>query len=448
MKKFLSVLVVLCMLFALTACVTETPAPPDTGGAGGGNTGDTGSTDTGGTDSTGDTGSTDTGNTGGGNAGSGGDEPVAPAEAFPGKIAVVTNTIDQNEEEYRSAEALIRQYGDKVIHRTWPVNFSNEGEMMISILQEIARDPEVHALIINQAVLNTNAAVDKFRELRDDVFIVFCSPAENTDDSAARADLVLMPDELKQGETIVMQAKALGATTLAHYSFARHMSVPLLAARRDLMRQFCEREGIIFEDLTAPDPTGDVGMPGAQLFITQDVPKQVDRLGKDTAFYSTNCGMQIPLIAAVIDTGAIYPQPCCPSPYHGFPSALGITSSIPTGVFNEDGEELMDFRNLNEVVAETKAFIAAKGMSGRLSTWPVPGSMLWTYAGFHYAVEWINGNVPKEFGVIDMGVLMRIMDDYIVDACGESIPVIMEPYDLDGVRYEHFLMGLVDYLTY
>ena len=440
MKKVLSIVLVLCMVFAVASCVTETPAPPASGGneqpaspppASGGETQPAPAPAP---EITGDETVA---------------EPPPPVEDFPGKIAIVTNTVDQNEEEYRSAEALMSQYGpSKIIHRTWPVNFGAEGEMMISILQEIARDPDVHALIINQAVQNTNAAVDKFREVRDDVFIVYCSPAENTDDSAARADLVLMPNELAQGETIVAQAIALGADTLAHYSFARHMSVPLLAARRDLMKQVCEREGIKFEDLTAPDPLSDVGMPGAQLFIMQDVPKQVARLGQNTAFFSTNCGMQIPLIASVVETGAIYPQPCCPSPYHGFPAALGIAATIPTGEYNEDGEEIMALRNLTEVVEATKTLLAAKGLSGRLSTWPVPGSMLYTNVGFGYAVEWINGNVPKEYGNIDLNVLKSLSADYIQSVVGQPIPVDFQTYDVDGVQYKHFLLLLVDYLTY
>ena len=64
------------------------------------------------------------------------------------------------------------------------------------------------------------------------------------------------------------------------------------------MRQTCEELGIEFVDATAPDPTGDAGLSGAQQFILEDVPKMVDKYGKDTAFFSTNCAMQIPLVKA------------------------------------------------------------------------------------------------------------------------------------------------------
>ena len=155
------------------------------------------------------------------------------------------------------------------------------------------------------------------------------------------------------GYSIPAQAEKQGAKVFVHYSFPRHMSYPLLSGRRDIMREECAKLGLEFVDATAPDPTGDAGVSGAQQFILEDVPRMVDKYGKDTAFFSTNCAMQVPLISAVVDTGAIYPQPCCPSPYHGFPSALGI--EIP-----EDKQG-----DIGYVVDEITRIMAEKGMTGR-----------------------------------------------------------------------------------
>jgi len=49
----------------------------------------------------------------------------------------------------------------------------------------------------------------------------------------------------------------------------------------------------------------------------------VARYGTDTAFFGTNCAMQPPMITRVLEQRAIYPEPCCPSPVHAFPAALG-----------------------------------------------------------------------------------------------------------------------------
>ena len=366
---------------------------------------------------------------------------------FPGKIAIVTNTVDQNEEEYRSAEALQKKYGeDKIVHRTWPVNFSSEGEQMITVLQQLAADKDIKAVIINQAVINTNPAVDKLLDIRDDVFIAYSQPAENPDDVCTRANLIMNVDDIAMGYTMVAQAIKMGADTFAHYSFPRHMSVATLSIRRDIIKAECEKAGIRYTDLTAPDPTSDVGIPGAQQFILEDVPKQVAVLGKNTAFFSTNCAMQYPLIKKVVDEGAIFPQPCCPSPFHGFPAALGIADTVGTGEYDDEGNEIMNLRDLNEVRDETKRVLAERGVAGRLSTWPAPASMMFTAACTEYAIKVINGDLPADG--VDYEVLSQLCADYVKEITGEKIDVALSPLEIDGVTYPNFVMALMDYYTY
>ena len=358
------------------------------------------------------------------------EEPEVEEEAFEGIIAIVTNTLSQNEEEYRSAELMVNRYGeDKIMHVLWPDNFMTEQEQMISTIAKIGSNPDVKGLVINQAVPGTNAAVDKLLETRDDIFISFCSPQENPPDAAERANLILNSNELEMGDTIPVQAQKLGAETLVHYSFPRHMSIVMLAARRDLMRAKCEEIGLEFYDATAPDPTSDVGVPGAQQFILEDVPKLVERFGKNTAFFSTNCAMQTPLIKATVDEGAIYPQPCCPSPYHGFPSALGIESI--SSDFSVDG--------MANVVSETAKALKAKGVLGRFSTWPVPMAMMNTVASTEYIIEWINGNVGDE---LDIDLLEEKMAEYA------KLAVTTKPYTEEGLEISHFRLIMMDFLTY
>ena len=356
------------------------------------------------------------------------EEKPVEEEAFEGIIAIVTNTLSQNEEEYRSAELMVNRYGeDKIMHVLWPDNFMTEQEQMISTIAKIGSNPDVKGLIINQAVPGTNAAVDKLLETRDDIFISYCTPQENPPDVAQRADLILNPDELKMGDAIPVQAQKMGAKTLVHYSFPRHMSIVMLAARRQLMIDKCKEIGLEFYDAQAPDPTSDVGVPGAQQFILEDVPKLVDRFGKDTAFFSTNCAMQTPLIKATVDEGAIYPQPCCPSPYHGYPSALGIES---TG-YTVDA--------MANVISETAKALKEKGVLGRFSTWPVPVAMMNTVASTEYIIEWINGNVGDE---LDVDVLEDKMSEYA------ELTVTSSPYTEEGLEIPHFRLIIMDFLTY
>ena len=367
---------------------------------------------------------------GGGQAGRGAQGP------FPGRIAIVTSALDQNEEEFRSAEQLIRKYGaDKIIHVSWPTNFMAEQEQLITILTRIAADMEVRGLVINQSVPGSIAAIDRFKALRDDVFIFTASPQENPPDVSRRADLAINQNQFAIGSAYVDQAHALGATTIIHYSFPRHMSQVLLSGRRDRMLQRANELGIRFVDVTAPDPTGEAGLPGTQQFILEDVPKQIATYGTQTAFFGTNCGMQIPLLRRVFEGRAIYPQPCDPSPYHAYPAALGIQTYASENVLN----------TLRYVVEETRRIAAGNDMTGRLSNWPVSSPIMFTHLGVEYIIRYLNGETSKS---PNHALLAQLTREHIQEASGVEVEFTWTPYEEAGVTYNNYMLMRMGFITY
>jgi len=355
-------------------------------------------------------------------------------EAFPGKIAIITNTSIQNPEEYLSAGVVAEKYGtEKIVHFVFPENFIVDHDKMVSVLEEIAADKDIKAVVINSAVYGTNFAVDKLLMSRSDMFIVYCDPAENPAEITARADLVLSPAELESGPAMVQQAINMGAKTFVHYSFPRHMSIVMLATRRELIRETCGELGIEFIDATAPDPTGNAGIEGTQAFILEDVPRLIEKYGKDTAFFSTNCGMQPALIQAVVENGGIFPQPCCPSPFHGFPEALDIQVE-------------KEAENLDYVISETSRILAERGMTGRLSTWPVSSAVMFSFVGTEYAIKWLNEEVPDKG--IDKSALVELCKNYVKEASGSEIDVKITSPEENNIVYHNYFMPMLDYITY
>lgn len=343
------------------------------------------------------------------------------------KIGVVTGTVSQGEEEYRAAEAVKLMYGDQVILQTYPDKFMDEQETTISNILSIANDPEVKAIVICQAVPGTSAAIDKVREIRDDILIVAAVPGEAPDTISPKADVVLQGDELGMGVSIIEQAAKMGATTFVHYSFPRHMSYPLLAARRDIFKAECEARGMTFVDATAPDPTGDAGVPGAQQFILEDIPRKVEEYGVNTNFFSTNCSMQEPLIKSSLENGAIVAQQCCPSPYHGYPGALGI--SIP-----EENQGDVDF-----IIAQISEKVSAQGGTGRFATWPVPVNMMFVQSGVDYAIAYNQG---KTDGKVDKAYMEKLFSEYA------GVEIKLTTLEEGGTAYDNFLLLLSDYITF
>ena len=376
-------------------------------------------------------------------------DPEAQESASDWKIAIVTRSLKASNDEL-TVEAIQNMYGqDRIIHSIWPDVFVGSDEMRIRTIVNIAANPEVKALVISPAIVGTNEAVARFREVRDDVFIVYCHPSEEPDKVAELADLILAESNLLMGKAIAVQAKAMGAETLIHYSFPRHMAIPPLARRRDVMQETAEREGLKFVELTAPDPREDGGVAATQLHITRDVPLQVELYGKNTAFFGTTCTMQIPLVTQVVETGALFPQACCPSPYQCLSAALQVVTHVPTGKFCPQlGTELQTFRPLPEVLAATRVVINARGATGRFSSWPAPTSMAWPIIGAGYAIEWLEGNVPQERGVIDLDVISRLCMEYTLHISGAPIGGVFEPFDHEGLIISHFIEGILHYLTY
>jgi len=350
------------------------------------------------------------------------------------KIGILTGTVSQNEEEYRAAQNVLEKYGEEHIKlMTYPDKFMDEQETTIANMASLAAEENMKAIIMCQAVPGASAAIDKARSINPDLLIIAAVPGENPQDIASRADIVFAMDELGMGKSMVDQAVKQGAKVFVHYSFPRHMSYALLSARRDLLRENCEAAGIEFVDATALDPTGDAGTAGAQQFILEDCPRMIEEYGKDTAFFSTNCGLQIPLIKCVFEGGAIYPQPCWPSPYHGFPSALNI--DIP-----EDKQG-----DINYLVDEIKTKMADKGMTGRMSTWPVPCSMMFIEAGTEYSLAWINGEFTEK---MNLEMVKKYFSEYASKGSEEEINVQVTELEESGVTYKNYLMILLDYLNF
>lgn len=381
MKKSVALLLALFMLISLTACSSPAPAPAEP-------------------------------------AEPSGEAPAeAPVEEAAYKIGIMTGTVSQGEEEFRAAENMKEVYGDMIVLSTYPDRFMQEQETTITNMMAMASDPDVKAIVMVQAVPGAAAAVARAREINPDILFVLGVPGEDPDVIADYGDVIMQTNDLARGAQIAQQAKDMGAEVLVHYSFPRHMSYEMLATRRDLMKAEAERIGLNFVEEDAPDPTGDAGVPGTQQFIMEDVPRKVAEYGVNTAFFGTNCSMMEPMIRQTVETGAIYPVQCCPSPYHALPAALGI--SVP-----DDKAGDLDY-----ILSEIENKCEEAEMSGRVATWSVPVNMMYVEAGVLYSIEYLEGRTN---GKADPEVLTSIMSEV---AGGE---IVLETYG----DYDHYYLYL------
>ncbi len=357
----------------------------------------------------------------------------AKAEANDnGKVAILTGTVSQGEEEFRAAEKAVATWGaDHIITDTYPDNFMSEMETTVSKLVAFASDPDVKAIVMCQAVPGAKAAFDKIREMgRDDILLIAGTPQEDPAVISAAADVVMYADEAKQGDTIMETCVNWGIDVLIHYSFPRHMAMELIVARHELLQKNADALGIELVDVTAPDPTAEAGLSASQQFILEDVPQQLAKYeGKKVAFFTTNCGMQPSLQAAVLDEpNAYYPQPCCPSPYHAFPATLGLELEI-----GGDDEEA-----LHQIALKLQEHDAV----GRFSTWAHPVAMTIIEVGVEYAKAYIDGDVTVKN---DGEKLAAMLEEKVPGAKIETYT------DANGTTFDNYytiLLAPVDFNDY
>ena len=254
-------------------------------------------------------------------------------------IGIVTGTVSQSEDDLRGAEALIAEYGSvsdggMIQHLTYPDNFMEEQETTISVIAGLADDPLMKAVIVNQAVPGTTEAFRRIKEARPDIICLAGEAHEDPAVIASAADLVSNNDFVSRGYLIINTAHELGCDTFVHISFPRHLSMETMSRRLAIMQRTCEELGMTFVSVSAPDPTSDVGIAGAQQYILEQAPAWIEQYGPNTAFFCTNDAHTEPLLRQLINLGAGYfIEADLPSPLMGYPGALGIDLADVAGDF-------------------------------------------------------------------------------------------------------------------
>ena len=314
--------------------------------------------------------------------------PVPEKAKIAYHIGVVTGTVSQSEDDLRGAEELIKRYGKvsdggMIQHITYPDNFMDQQETTISQVVALADDPLMKAIIMNQSVPGTAEAFKRVRAKRPDILLFAGEPHEDPLVIQGAADLALNSDFISRGYTIIWAAQQLGAKTFVHISFPRHMSYETLGLRRQIMEAACKDLGMKFVFETAPDPTSDVGVAGAQQFILEKVPAWIEKYGKETAFFCTNDAHTEPLLKQLLQYGGLFVEADLPSPLMGYPGALGVDLTAEAG-------------NFPAILKKVEQAVVDKGGAGRFGTWAYSYGFTVTAGLGEFAKNVIEGKTTKD----------------------------------------------------
>ena len=339
---------------------------------------------------------------------------VASAEgSLDFHVGIVTGTVSQSEDDRRGAEAFQAKYGEDVVTlATYPDNFPDEKETVVQTIVNMADDPDMKAVIVNQGVPGTAEAFRQIKERRPDILCICGESQEDLPVIAEAADLVVVNDFVSRGYLIIKTAADLGCKTFVHISFPRHLGIESLSRRLAVMKEAGKELGVEIVEETAPDPTSDVGVAGAQQFILEKTPEWVAKYGTDSAYFCTNDAHTEPLIKQLLEYGGYFIEADLPSPLMGYPGALGVDLTDAAG----------DFEKILETVENA---VVEKGGAGRFGTWAFSYGYASSFALAEHAVNVINGDSE-----------LTELDD-ISDAFGEVSGV-----DWSGANYTDATTGV------
>lgn len=308
------------------------------------------------------------------------EEPKDEAKSDEYHIAIVTPTLSVSEDEFRAGEQLVEQYPDIVQHLVLPEKFDTEIEGCISTIVSAADDPLMKAVVVISGQSGLIPAFQQIKEKNPDIITVSAPIYDEPDMMSEYIDLNFDMNALGRGETIPTKAKEMGAKTFIHYSFPTHLAKPLVSARKDKMKETCEKLGMEFVEIITPDPQTGNGPEAMQQFLKEDIPRQIEKYGTDTNIFGSNCPMYDVILAQALELKFMVAEQCCPTPTQAYPTVLGLEIAE---------EDATNFDKINEMIAEK---VDAQGMKGKLSGWPVPVTIFLPKFGVEVAMEMINNS--------------------------------------------------------
>lgn len=259
------------------------------------------------------------------------------------KVAVMVAPEEQNPEFYHAAKMLSARYPDKVILKEYAdsrVLVAGNPEIM-TLSAEVAAQNDVGAIIYAGATQFTANAISAAKEKNHNIITVAIEPERNFTSVEEKANLVITADWGKYADEIVAAAKERGAEYFLCFSFEAHMnSNPIYTLLKSELTKKCEENGIEFIYDSSYDTNNAGGMETARLYVREAVSRHcsAELNGEITTdnvvLFSTDSSVQSTLADIADKNGYIYISPSFPTAYNGINEVYNV--SEPNDIHDTD----------------------------------------------------------------------------------------------------------------
>lgn len=256
------------------------------------------------------------------------------------KVAILTAPESQYPEDYKAAKEIAALYPETIELFEYPDSrvLKPGDPAIMEISREIAENEEFGAIIYARATQFTNEAIGAAKAINPGIVTLAIEPEQDVAKVAERADLVLCANWEKYCADIIKAAKKLGAEYFVYYSFKRHSSNnPLYSQIKGYLADGCKNNSIDFVYESSHDPNYTGGVEKANEFARASYDALVDSetiSGTNVVLFTTDSSIQNTLIDVANEKGLIFISPTFPSLYSGIGEKFELPA--PKSVYDEE----------------------------------------------------------------------------------------------------------------
>lgn len=339
------------------------------------------------------------------------------------KIGVLCSPLSWGEENYRMTTKCIEKFGeDRIEVTTLPEDA--DVQTIVSQASTMANDPEIGALIINEAVPGSVAAADAAKQANSEILVIMVNPSEEPPEVAAVADLAVMTVFNELTVAAAEQAAEKNCEVMVLEVPIDQQGMERAQSRIAACQEKCDELGIKLVINSLPSESDANTRPAMIQAAKEDIYNKLDEYGDNTGFMCFSSFIATAVFTALCEEGRGYlvgtpdPGPFAP----GFMDAFGITA---------DEEHILDVDWTNKAIADA---LDEKGMSGHFCNWEIPYFSTVMYGSIAYAKAYLDGEV----NTVDIDTWMAYAAESFDLTIGEQLEYF--PYEKDGVVTENFAM--------
>jgi hypothetical protein len=339
------------------------------------------------------------------------------------KIGILCSPVSWGEENYRMVEQCRVEFGDdKFIVNTIPDDA--DVQTIVSLATDMASNPEVGAIIMNEAAIGAIATMKAVREINPNILTFVINASEEPIEVAAVSDFSCMTAFEELGTALADAAYKKGLKYIVFEVPADQLGLTRLQKRVEACKTRCNELGITFIQTTLPGETDPNTRPALLQGAKEDVYNKINEYGDKVGFFPHSSFVFVSMFTAILDIKAGYiigvadMGPFVP----GYCDTFGITA---------DADHVLDLAWTNKAISE-KAIEA--GMAGHFGNWEFPWFSTWMKASIVYALDYMDGKVERD----NVDVWVKDFADVWDLTIGEDFTYF--PFASGGKEYKNFVM--------